>query len=782
MPTLARSLALALALLLLSGSCGFAAEAGLDAALDRAGPRRAAWSAALDAADPEERRCLAFLLEHMPDADLAALDPAFVVDNVRLALRARAEAPWGATIPDALFLNDVLPYAHLGETRDSRREELMTKFLPIVRDCATPGEAALKLNATVFPEYGVRYATSRARADQSSAETIESGIASCTGLSILLADACRAVGVPARLAGIPDWVNKDGNHTWVEVWDGSAWRFVGAGEPSAEGFDHAWFVADAALARRDEPEHAIYALSWRRTGLEFPMRFHTAQPPVPAVNVTDRYAKPDARPEEVTRLLVEVRDAAGARVSAAVVVRDLDDATATFDGISRDEGADLNDLLAFPVARGRSWVVEAQLGGSVARARVEAATAEQRVALRVGAAMPEEDRAVAIAALRARFAGAAAPLPESLEQLLDDDPGAARAVVAEAWAAHRRAAFAEDFAASVVRTGNRESPYVLRAVGARPEEGGWPLVIAMHGGGGAPPEVNDSQWKHMQVYYRDRPEVGGYLYLALRAPNDAWNGFYDDAICPLIERLIEQCIVCAEVDPDRVVLIGYSHGGYGAFWIGPKIPHRFAAIHVSAAAPTEGGTVARGLRTTPFTYMVGETDVAYGRRERCERFDAQVRALRGDREDIYPVTLELMEGFGHGGLPDRDRLVELVPHVRDPRPRELSWQMSDAVVRRHFWVSVPEATPGGIVDATCRDNRIDLVTTNVPRLSLHLDERLVDPARPIVVVRGERRCEYVVRPTIAALVDDVAATGDVALAGSIRIDVEIDAIGAEAGD
>src|SRR5437764_73110 len=70
------------------------------------------------------------------------------------------------------------------------------------------------------------------------------------------------------------------------------------------------------------------------------------------------------------------------------------------------------------------------------------------------------------------------------------------------------------------------SAYTVRAVGTRPTNG-WPLFIAMHGGGGAPKELNDSQWEQMKRYYKDHSEEGGYLYLALRAPNDTWNGFYD---------------------------------------------------------------------------------------------------------------------------------------------------------------------------------------------------------------------------------------------------------------
>ena len=135
----------------------------------------------------------------------------------------------------------------------------------------------------------------------------------------------------------------------------------------------------------------------------------------------------------------------------------------------------------------------------------------------------------------------------------------------------------------------------------------------MHGGGGAPKAVNDSQWEIMQHYYKDHPEVTGYKYLALRAPNDTWNGFYDDYVPPLIVRLIRQFTLLGGVDPDKVFLIGYSHGGYGAFFIGPKIPDRFAAIHSSAAAATDGTISPLSLRNTRFTFMVGENDTAYGR-------------------------------------------------------------------------------------------------------------------------------------------------------------------------
>ena len=85
--------------------------------------------------------------------------------------------------------------------------------------------------------------------------------------------------------------NKRGNHTWVEIWD-KGWHFTGACEPDPNGLDRGWFVGDAAQAKKDVPEHAIYAASFKKTEAALPagLGARTAAT-CPAENVTDRYAK-----------------------------------------------------------------------------------------------------------------------------------------------------------------------------------------------------------------------------------------------------------------------------------------------------------------------------------------------------------------------------------------------------------------------------------------------------------------------------------------------------------
>src|SRR6516165_6044452 len=232
--------------------------AEVEQALARAKNNRAELEKALVAVPRDQRKGMAFLIANMPDSDLLSLKADFLVSNTELAYRARKEVAWGKNIPEELFLNDVLPYANLDEKRDAWRKEFYYLCMPIAKSCKTPAEAAHKLNSEIFKKVNVRYSTERKSPNQSPKESMAQGKASCTGLSIVLSDACRAVCIPARLVGTPLWANKRGNHTWVEIWD-KEWHFTGACEPDPKGLDRGWFVADAAQAKRDSALHAIYA-------------------------------------------------------------------------------------------------------------------------------------------------------------------------------------------------------------------------------------------------------------------------------------------------------------------------------------------------------------------------------------------------------------------------------------------------------------------------------------------------------------------------------------------
>jgi hypothetical protein len=273
----------------------------------------------------------------------------------------------------------------------------------------------------------------------------------------------------------------------------------------------------------------------------------------------------------------------------------------------------------------------------------------------------------------------------------------------------------------------------------------------------------------MQHYYRDQAGVTGYKYLALRAPNNTWNGFYTDYVPPLVVNLIRQFMILGDVDSDRVFLMGYSHGGYGAFYIGPKIPDRFAAIHASAAAPTDGTISPQNLRHTRFTFMIGENDHAYGRRTRCEKFNEAVLRLKKQSPDDFPVVMEFKKGFGHGGLPDRDKVKEMYPFKRDAVPRHLTWDLTDAFTSHFFWLSVPRPGNHQSIEATIKENTARIVTRNVKQFVLNFDRRLVNVEKSLKVELNGKAQEIKIHPQLLTLCRTLLERGDPELAFTCRI-------------
>ena len=693
------------------------------------------WEQAVQAAPEALRADFAFLVEHLPSNDRQEQDPEQLLEEVRLAQHARRSVPWGSSLPADIWRNDVLPHCHISEARESMRAELQGRFLARAAACEGPGEAALLLNSTLFGEFGVRYSTQRERPDQSSKRTVATGLASCTGLSILLADACRSVAVPARLTGIASWVNKNGNHTWVEIWDGTEWRFLGAAEPDAKGLDHTWFQSDAALAVAGSREHGIWAVSYAPTGSSFPLVWQPGYEGVHGVDVTSRYRS--SLPANELLLRVTVRGLGGWRMGVPIEVKALDGPQRRYKGMARGEGADLNDRASFSVDPSRSWQVSA--GGA-------------QVALE-----PRKPGVLDVELL-------AGPSEDEVEEWLTSDPERARQELWDAYARSPEAlAMRADLDGDVVRTADRQSAFVVRNVGVKPA-GGWPLVIAMHGGGGTTKEFNDSQWRHMQVYYRDHPEVSGYRYLALRAPNDEWNGFYDDSIAPLIQRLVRAQVLFEGVDPSAVHAIGYSHGGYGAFVIGPKLADLFASVHASASAPTDGETRLANFANLQFSAMIGESDEAFGRVKRCRAFAAKIAGLAERYADqggpAYAAQTEVIEGKGHGGLPDRDLLARQLLLRREVLPRHVIWEPSGADVMQQYWVSLSEPADGQRVEARIEGQRIVVTSSEGATVRLWLDERMLNLDMPITVSHNQRVSEWRLRPNLATARESLQRWGD----------------------
>lgn len=591
-----------------------------------------------------EKSFQALVVKGMPATDLQSLRADHLLTNLDYALRARKEFPWSAGVSDELFFNHVLPYAILDESRDDWRPKFYQLCRELVKDCNTASEAAQVLNRDLFNELNVHYHTGRKKPNQSPFESMASGKATCTGLSIILAYGCRAVGIPARLVGTPLWSDKSGNHTWVEIWDG-AWHFLGADEYDAKGLNRAWFVGRAAQAKANQWQHAIWATSWNAEEAYFPLVWNLANQSVGAVNVTDRYVR-EAPAETVPRLGIRVfAKQGGPRVEAELVL--LDDEGEVLATVQSKAGqADLNDVATLPMAGEGPWKVRV--------------TFEQ------------EERVVTVK-----------QLPEqALDIFLEGKESLDIDKLVRAWKEEGRAQREEELKGGVIRAAGKEMKFLEKKFGEAPPEG-HALWISLHGGGGAPPQVNDQQWRNQIRLYQP---AEGY-YVAPRAPTDTWNLWHQEHIDALFDRLIANYVICRGVDPNRIYLLGYSAGGDGVYQLAPRMADRFAAAAMMAGHPNE--TQPEGLRNLPFEIFMGENDSAYDRNKIAAKWKEWLAEKKEGDPEGYPHRVTIYPGLGHWmDGKDAAALPRMIKHTRREWPRKVVWLQDDVTHERFYWLGI----------------------------------------------------------------------------------------------
>lgn len=339
----------------------------IDRTIATAGDNAKELKKALKEVPRNEREGMAFLISYMPERDAKSLSADFLLENVQYAYKARAEFPWAKEVPDSVFLNDVVAYANLNENRESWRKDFYERFKKYVAPCKTMREAIDSVNKNVRDELLVDYNTKREKPDQAPYESMRQHMASCSGLSILLTDAFRAVGIPSRVAGTPAWHDDRGNHNWNEVWIDGQWRFTEY-YPSDD-LDQSWFLTDAGKAIKEDVRKAIYAASFKPTGSYFPLVWDEDIRYVHAENVTDRYTS-------LYRAQLSAMPADGSHVALRVMVfRDKDHAEASGDRVAtnldvfkgekqlyggRSTGAtqDMNDVLTFNVEKNQQYIIK----------------------------------------------------------------------------------------------------------------------------------------------------------------------------------------------------------------------------------------------------------------------------------------------------------------------------------------------------------------------------------------------------------------------------------------
>lgn len=238
----------------------------------------------------EEREALTFLYAYLPTPDVLDYDAEFFLRNLKVALQASEEMPWGKIVPDREWRHFVLPVRVNNEDLDLSREQFYDELRDRVKNLSME-DAILEVNHWCHEK--VSYQPSDPRTSSPLA-TVGNALGRCGEESTFTVAALRSIGIPARQVYTPRWAHTDDNHAWVEAWANGKWHFLGACEPEAV-LDLAWFNAPSARGM---------LMTTKVTGVyDGPEEILESLPVSTVINVTENYA-----PVALSSVCVKGRD------------------------------------------------------------------------------------------------------------------------------------------------------------------------------------------------------------------------------------------------------------------------------------------------------------------------------------------------------------------------------------------------------------------------------------------------------------------------------------------
>lgn len=237
-------------------------------------------------------------------AGVDGLDTGLVTVGVNASLHAKVEYPWARGVARDVWYDYNLPYASVNEARSNWRPLLRQQVDPLLQGLRTDGgwedvsvDAVVEVvNANMWSALApsgtddIWFNAGSTPLVFDPMSVMQYGYASCTGISLLLLDALKSVGVCARLAGTPAWhgIKQNGNHNWIEVFnpDTRQWGIL-EGKPAGGGESlrdpcSVWFCnpdnfpyganSTAVFAARFDRVDAdtYYRMSWDPSNMQVP--------------------------------------------------------------------------------------------------------------------------------------------------------------------------------------------------------------------------------------------------------------------------------------------------------------------------------------------------------------------------------------------------------------------------------------------------------------------------------------------------------------------------------
>jgi predicted esterase len=348
------------------------------------------------------------------------------------------------------------------------------------------------------------------------------------------------------------------------------------------------------------------------------------------------------------------------------------------------------------------------------------------------------------------------------------------------------------------------------------------LIVFMHGGGKstsrrAPGAFLDYPDKNSS-YTNEMGDVFADTGMIAVGPSAVWNeeSYYRWCLRETDEYLADVILECKHrfnIDPDRVILIGHSMGGFGAFHHVQRQPDRFAAVISNSGSWSLGYW--HVIQGTPLCIVQGRqdaregvrwhyTDIEYG------RWTDKILT----RENIDHTYLE--HGGKHGIGYGKEKITEFLKSAKDLHrdPYYSHVVLASPVgfrqsfcfpVEHNRWLSLDKAADGkleyeeliacggesfdswrlkhttemlhgSMIDAANEGgNSLKITTKNVARFTVWLHPKMIDVKKPVtIVVNGKKAFSELVKPSLTTALESFDRRNDWGLIYPIKIELRGD--------
>lgn len=306
-------------------------------------------------------------------------------------------------------------------------------------------------------------------------------------------------------------------------------------------------------------------------------------------------------------------------------------------------------------------------------------------------------------------------------------------------------------------------PYYYGAKGACPTQG-YPLFIYLHGSG--PKAQEWSTGLALAKYFADAPSI----YFIPQIPNEGeWYRWWQRSKQYAWENLLRQALLRPDIDANRLYVFGISEGGYGSQRLAS-----FYADYWAAAGPMAGGeplvnAPVENLGNIGFSLRTGADDRGFYRNLLTRYTREALDSLEHLNPAGYRHKIELISGKQH--FIDYSVTTPWLAHFkRTPYPTQFCWEdfEMDGRHRQGFYNLCVLHRPCDSLrtryDFCVEDNVVTMsiedvhyatlerdpmfgiqlkssrtyTTSHGGRLTLFLDDHLIDPKRPVkVIVNGK---------------------------------------------